>query len=163
LQIFILEGQGEIHNIRERVTATVVVEVRDQNGLPVDGADVTFALPAVGPGGAFTGQQPTSSAKTNFQGQAAATFLPNMETGRFNIRVTAMQGNRTGRAVIAQSNALRSGVAEAKSGGLFKFAWWKVAVLAGIGATVGIVLATRGGSSSSGPTLIPGTPTFGAP
>lgn len=163
LQIFILEGQGEIHDIRNRVSAMVVIEVRDDNSLPLEGADVTFDLPAVGPGGTFAGQQSTSTAKTNFQGQAAATFMPNLETGRFNIRVTAKLGNRTGHAVISQSNALRSGVAESKSGGIFKFAWWKVAVLAGVGATVGILLATRGGSSSSGPTLIPGTPTFGAP
>lgn len=161
LTIYVLAGQNEIHDIHDRVPAMVVVEVRDANGLPVEGADVTFTLPAVGPGGSFAGQEFTFSAKTNFQGQAGANFQPNMQTGRFNIRVRAKAGSRTAEAVIRQTNALKSGVAEPK-GGIFKFAWWKVAVLAGIGATVGVVLATRGGSSPT-VTLIPGTPTFGAP
>jgi len=160
LQIYVLEGQDAIHDIRDRAAAMVVVEVRDENGLPVEGAEVTFTLPAAGPGGSFAGQQFTHTAKTNFQGQAAAAYLPNMQTGRFNLRVSAKLGNRVGQAVIRQTNALRSGVEERKSG-VFKFAWWKVAVLAGVGATVGIVLATRGSGPSV--TLIPGTPTFGAP
>ena len=162
LTVYVLDGQGEVHDIHNRVTSTPVVEVRDGNGQPVEGADVTFDLPALGPGGAFAGQQFTFTAKTNFQGQAAATFTPNLETGRFNIRVTAKQGNQTGHAVIRQTNGLRSGRTETKSG-LFKFAWWKVAVLAGAGAAVGVVLATRGSSSGPSVTLIPGTPTFGAP
>jgi len=161
LTIFVLEGQGEIHDIHNRITSTPVVEVRDENGLPLDGADVTFDLPPLGPGGTFVGQQSTFTTKTNFQGQASATFMPNLETGRFNIRVTARQGNRTGHGIIRQSNGLHAGRTEATSG-IFKFAWWKVALLAGVGATVGVVLATRGGSGSS-VSLIPGAPTFGAP
>ncbi len=161
LTVYVLEGQNQIYNIRDRVMAMVVVEVRDSSGLPVEAADVTFTLPATGAGGFFPGQQLSFTAKTNFQGQAAATFLPNMQTGRFNIRVTAKSGNQIGQSVIRQTNALRSGVAEPKSG-IFKFAWWKVAVLAGVGVTVGVVLATRGGSGPS-VTLVPGTPTFGAP
>lgn len=160
LAVYVLEGQNEIHDIRNPVTAMPVVEVRDENGLPIEGADVTFELPKTGAGGAFAGQATTYSTKTNSQGQAAATFLPNVQTGRFTIRVSAKSGNRTGHAVITQSNARRSGVAQPKTG-LFKFAWWKVAVLGGVGVTVAILL-TRGSSSSS-VTLIPGTPTFGAP
>ena len=160
LTIYVLEGQNQIHDIRDLVGATVVVEVRDENGMPLEGADVTFQLPRTGAGGAFAGQAPNYTTKTNSQGQASATFLPNAVTGRFTIQISAKSGNRTGRATLTQTNARRSGVAE-PSHGLFKFAWWKVAVLAGVGATVAILL-TRGSSSSS-PTLIPGTPTFGAP
>jgi len=160
LALYILEGQNEIHDIRTPITAMPVVEVRDENGLPVEGAEVTFELPKAGPGGAFAGQTSTYTTRTNSQGQATATFLPNAQTGRFTIQVSAKSGNRTGHAVITQINARRSGVAEPKTG-LFKFAWWKVAVVAGVGATVAILL-TRGSSSSS-VTLIPGTPTFGAP
>lgn len=162
LKIYVLQGDREIHDIRVRAAATVVIEVRDDTERPVEGVEVTFDLPAIGPGGLFAGQQPRFSTKTNLQGQAAATFTPNSEIGRFNIRVTAVVGNRAGHAVIAQSNARRAGVAEPKTGGLLKFAWWKVGVVAAVGAAVGIIVATRGGSSSS-PVLIPGTPTFGAP
>ena len=160
LILYVLEGQNEVHDIRIPATAMPVVEVRDENGQPIEGADVTFEMPPMGPGGAFAGGQRTFKAKTNSQGQAAAVFTPNMQTGRFTIKVTAMSGSRTGHANILQTNALRAGVAEPKKG-IFKFAWWKVGVLAGVGAVVAI-LVTRGSSSSS-PTLIPGTPTFGAP
>ena len=162
LMIYILEGQDQIHDIRDRVAAMTVVEVRDENGLPLEDADVTFTLPAMGPGGFFAGQQLTYTGKTNFQGQVAANFLPNMQTGRFTIRVNAKLGNRVAQVQIRQSNALRSGTAEPRHG-LLKFAWWKVAVLAGVGAAIGIVVATRGGGSGSSVTLIPGSPTFGAP
>lgn len=163
LTIYVLEGQGAVHNIHDRLSASPVVEVRDENGLPVEGAEVTFQLPPVGPGGSFPGQKFTQTAKTNDQGQATVSFLPNMQVGRFDIRVTATLGNRTGTAVIRQSNSIREAreTTEAKHG-LFKFAWWKVAVLAGVGATIGIIVATRGGSGST-VTLIPGAPTFGAP
>jgi len=162
LKILVLQGQGEVHDIRTRVTATPVVEVRDENGRPVEGADVVFELPAVGPGGLFAQQKSTFSTRTNSQGQAAATFQPNLLTGRFNIKVTATLGDRTGHETIRQSNSTRPAKAanDQGGGGIFKFAWWKVAVVAGVGATVGIIVATRSGSSI---TLIPGTPTFGAP
>lgn len=163
LRIFVLEGQGAIHNIRERAATSPVVEVRDESGLPVEGATVTFALPAAGPGGSFPGQKSTATVQTNLQGQAATTFMPNLETGPFNIKVTAQIGNRTGTVVIRQRNSSHEerAATEAKSG-IFKFAWWKVAVLAGVGATIGVLVATRGGSGSS-VRLIPGSPTFGAP
>ena len=89
LRILVLEGQGASHDIRERVSASPVVEVRDDNGQPVEGADVVFELPAVGPGGSFAGQRFSATARTNEQGQATVTFMPNLETGRFNIRVSA--------------------------------------------------------------------------
>jgi hypothetical protein len=162
LRILVLQGQGEVHDIHNHVTATPVIEVRDENGRPIEGADVTFELPAVGPGGLFAGQQTTFTTKTNAQGQAAATFQPNVLTGRFNIKVTATAGNRMGHETIRQSNSTHPAKAESEQhGGIFKFAWWKVAVIAGVGATVGVILATRGGQNTV--TLIPGTPTFGAP
>ena len=161
LRILVLEGQGEVHDIHNRITATPVVEVRDENGRPVEGAGVTFELPAVGPGGLFAQQQTTFATRTNLQGQAAATFQPNLLTGRFNIKVTATLGNRTGHETIRQSNSTRPEKAQGQqNGGIFKFAWWKVAVVAGVGATVGVILATRGQNTI---TLIPGSPTFGAP
>ena len=144
LKIFVLEGQGAIHSIRDRGAAMPVVEVRDDNGLPVEGAEVKFDLPPAGPGGSFPGPQFTATAKTNIQGQAAVSFGPNLEAARFNIRVTAPLGHRIGHVVITQTNSARRSSAEPRSGP-FRFAWWKVAVVAGAGATLGIILAKRGG------------------
>lgn len=161
LRIFVLEGQGLVNDIRTRTTSSPVVEVRDDNRIPVEGASVTFELPAVGPGGTFAGQVFTATVRTNSQGQATATFQPNMQTGRFEIKVSATRDNRSGHAVIRETNALHAAKVESKKG-LFKFAWWKVALVGGVVALV-VVLATRGGSSGQSVPLIPGTPTFGAP
>ena len=66
-------------------------EVRDQNDLPVEGADVTFRLPSSGPGGIFANQKYTYQTKTNSQGQAGcAKFTVGSQAGRFEVQVTAL-------------------------------------------------------------------------
>jgi len=165
LKILVLQGQNAVNSIAGGVATMPVVEVHDENDQPVEGADVVFELPATGPGGSFPGGQFVKSVKSNLQGQAGAPFMPNPETGRFTIKVTATLRNRTGHNTITQTNALDA-AAQAKSG-TRKISWWKVAIIGGAAAVVvGVVLATRGGSSSSSSntiTLTPGTPTFGAP
>jgi len=85
------------------------VEVRDQNDRPIEGATVVFRLPPSGPGGAFPGNSPTFSTRTNAQGQAAASgFVPNDALGRFDIHATATLQNRTGEATISQTNSSNS-------------------------------------------------------
>ena len=168
LQIFILEGNGATNTLVQPMPSMVVVEVRDENSRPVEGADVVFELPATGPGGRFSENQSIRRAKTNSQGQAGVTFVPNSELGRFSIKVSATLANRSGQAVISQSNALRpaSSAEKRRFGRLLN---WKVLLIAGGAvAVVAVVLATRGGSSSSASapptiTLTPGTPTFGTP
>lgn len=168
LQIFILEGNGATNTLVQPMPSMVVVEVRDENTRPVEGADLVFELPATGPGGRFSEGQSIRRARTNSQGQAGVTFVPNSEMGRFSIKVSATLGNRSGQAVISQSNALRApSAAEKRRFG--KLGNWKVLLIAGgvVGVVV-VVLATRG-SSSPAPTppptitLTPGTPTFGTP
>jgi hypothetical protein len=168
LQIYILEGNGATNTLVQPMPSMVVVEVRDENSRPVEGADVVFELPATGPGGRFSEDQSIRRARTNSQGQAGVTFVPNSEMGRFSIKVSATLGNRSGQAVISQSNALRpESSAEKRRFG--KLGNWKVLLIAGgvVGIVV-VVLATRGGSShASAPpatiTLTPGAPTFGNP
>ncbi len=159
LTVFVLQGRNNVNLIQSNVPAQVVVEVRDQNNQPVEGAEVTFQLPENGPGGSFPGQKAVFTAQTNLQGQAGASYLHNQVKGRFDLRVTAMAGNRMGSAVIAQSNGVR--LPSEERGGLLKFRWWKVAVLAGVGATIGIILASRGSRPTI--TLSPGPPVFGTP
>ena len=167
LQIFILEGNGATNTLVQPMPSMVVVEVRDENSRPVEGADVVFELPATGPGGRFSENQSIRRAKTNSQGQAGVTFVPNSEMGRFNIKVSATLGNRTGQAVISQTNALRpASAAEKRRFG--KLGNWKVLLIAGgVAGVIAVVLATRGSSSAAAAsptiTLTPGTPTFGTP
>jgi hypothetical protein len=163
LKILVLQGQNAVNGIRDGVATMPVVEVHDENDQILEGAEVTFELPATGPGGTFPGGLFVKTAKSNLQGQAGAGFMPNAVTGRFTIKVTASLRNRTGHTTINQTNALDAAAAEKPT--TRKISWWKVAIIAGAGAAIlGIVLARRGGSSSSNTiTLTPGPPTFGTP
>ncbi|MGB9604559.1 MAG: hypothetical protein ACPL88_01615, partial [Bryobacteraceae bacterium] len=102
LKVVVIEGEGAVNNIRTRSAVAPVVEVRDENDKPVVGAEVVFQLPPAGPGGVFHGWMRTQTVRTNEQGRAAASgYTPNDQPGRFNIKVTATLGNKTGSAVIA--------------------------------------------------------------
>ena len=163
LKVIAVQGEGAINNTRSKNATQPVVEVRDEQDKPVAGAEVVFQLPAAGPGGVFNGWMRTQTARTDAEGRASATGLsPNDEEGRFNIKVTATEGKRTGTVIIAQSNSRTAGGgAAAKSGKSHKTLW----ILVGIGAAAAIgggVAASRGGSESTGSTTTPVTITPGA-
>ena len=54
LDISILEGEGSINNIRQRVAREAMVQVDDENHKPVAGVAVTFFLPEHGASGVFS-------------------------------------------------------------------------------------------------------------
>jgi hypothetical protein len=167
LKITVVEGEGAVNSIRGRTATQPVVEVRDEQDKPIAGAEVVFQLPAAGPGGVFHGWMRTQTAKTNEEGRAAAQGLtPNEEEGRFNIKVTATEGKRTGTVVIAQNN-VRNGGAGARSGGSRRGLWILLGVAA-VAAIAGGIAATRGDDSNGGPTttpvtISPGPVTVGSP
>ncbi len=74
LKIFVLEGQNAINNVRVRNPRTAVVEIRNSDDQPLEGALVTFELPATGPGGFLQDQATTKSVRTNGQGQAGVAL-----------------------------------------------------------------------------------------
>ena len=145
LKIMIVEGEGAINNIQLGAGKEPTVEVRDESDQPVSVAKVTFALPDRGPGGTFFGASRTVTVPTNEQGRATATgFRPNLYEGRFQIQVTAAAGEKTGAAVINQSNSLPTGgvnKVETKKG-LSKGKI--IAILVGIGIVAAIVVAAAG-------------------
>jgi hypothetical protein len=170
LKIVTLQGEGAVNDSKTKIVTEPVVEVRDSRELPVADAEVIFQFPTVGPSGVFPDHSHLLKTKTNSQGQAAATgLLPNDETGRFNIKVTATSNGRITSAIIAQSNS-RDLVASERSAKRSKSRKWKVLVLVGgAAATGGIILATRGGDSAkpipipNSLTVSPGTITIGGP
>lgn len=161
IQLNVLEGEGAINNVRTHTGHDPVVEVRDQSGAPLAGANVTFQLPGSGPGGTFAGSQSSVVAQTDERGQAVARSLrPNNTPGPFEIRVTASYKGETASAVITQTNATP---AEAKS----TKKYWIIALVAGAGAG-GAFAATHGSKSSTSaqtttPGIVAGSPSFGAP
>jgi len=170
LKVTAVEGEGAKNNIRTRTGTQIVVEVRDEADKPVAGADVVFQLPAAGPGGVFNGWMRSQTGKTNAQGQAGTNGLtPNDEDGRFNVKVTATLGDKTGSLVVAQSNVRGNGSSAASTKASNKKLWTIIAIAAGAAVGGGVAAASGGdkGTTSSTATvpvtISAGTVTVGGP
>jgi hypothetical protein len=177
ISIVIVEGEGAINNVKERVNREMIVQVEDQNHKPVAGAAVIFFLPNDGPGGTFANGTTSFTTTTNAQGRATARGIQfNGLAGPMQVRVSASYAGRTASAIINQTNALSgastagTGIGGGAGGGLsLATKIIIIAAIAGGAAAAGIVVGTHGGSSSpSTPsiptvTISPGTPTVGGP
>jgi hypothetical protein len=169
LQIVIVEGEGALNNIKQRVTRDPIVQVEDENHKPIAGAAVVFTLPNQGPGGTFENGTNTLTTTTNNQGQAVARGIRfNNQVGSMQMRVTASFGGQTATAVITQTNLIGASSGGGGGGGI-GVKWLIILGVAGAVAA-GVIVATHGGGSSSTPTttvptvtITPGTPTVGAP
>ena len=160
LKINVVQGEGARNSIRGRTGVSPAVEVRDEEDKPVAGAEVVFQLPASGPGGVFHGWMRMQTARTNAQGYAAASaFTPNDQEGRFNIKVTATQGNKSASTVIAQIN-VQNGAQAQPARGSRKWIWALVG-LGLAGAIGGGVAASRNGDSEPAAATNPVTITPG--
>lgn len=169
LKIRVLAGSGEQNDLERRVMAPLVVQVVDRDERPLEGADVVFRFPVNGPGAAFAGGKSSQTVRTNAEGQAAAlNWMANGQVGRFQVHITASYGNQVGETTLSMINATHvvEETPKTKAASWWSHRWVKVAVIGGAAAiVVGVVLATRGGSKSSGSTvtIAPGSPTVGAP
>jgi hypothetical protein len=167
LRIMVIEGDGAINDIQRGSGRDPVVEVRDENDKPVAGAKLTFALPERGPGGTFFGSGSNLNVTTNGQGRATGTgFRPNQTEGKFQIHVTAVQGDRTGTVYITQSNVRQTDLSSAVKPDR-KFSRKLIAVIA-VGAIVGAAVAAHGGNDNNASTvppttITPGTVSVGTP
>ena len=166
LSINIVEGEGAINNIRQRVNREPIVQVEDQNHKPVAGAVVVFFLPDSGASGTFPDGSRMLMAVTDNQGRAGARGIrPNNQSGPLQIRVTANFQGLTASSVITQTNL--AGAASAGFAGLSTAA--KLAIILGVAggaAAAGAIVATHSGGGSPTPSTVslsPGTPSVGAP
>jgi len=167
LRIVIVEGEGAINNVKQRVNREPIVLVEDENHKPVAGVSVTFFLPNQGPGGTFTNGTNSLTTATNAQGQAVARGIRfNNQAGAMEIRVAASIAGQTASAIITQTNVLGSAASGGSAGGMSRTAKILiVAAVVGAGAALGVLATTRGGSTTTTPTttITPGTVTVGAP
>lgn len=162
LKIVILDGEGAINDIKQRIAREPIVEIRDENDRPLSGALVVFTLPDRGAGGLFADGSRSLMVHTDSKGQVVARGLqPNKTAGQFRIRVDASHQGLTANSSIAQTNVLGTAVAAGISA-----KWITILSIVGGAAAVGVVAATRGGSESSSSgstTLSPGRTTVGPP
>ncbi len=105
LSIVIVEGEGAINNVKDRVNREPIVQVEDENHKPVAGAAVIFFLPNQGATGVFANGTKTLTLTSDAQGRASALGIKrNNVSGQMQIRVTASAAGATASAVITQTN-----------------------------------------------------------
>ena len=93
LAIRLTEGDGAIYAKGSRATRGLTVLITDETGRPVEGATVSFSLPADGPSGVFSSGTRTEIATTHGDGRAAVWGTQwNRTSGPFEIRITAVKG-----------------------------------------------------------------------
>jgi hypothetical protein len=151
LAIRVIEGSDAAYALGSRATSGITVLVTDEAGRPVDGATVSFALPAEGPGGLFASGSRMEIGTTRDGGRAAAWGMRwNRTPGRFDVRVTAVKGQARVVATVPQalvdSPELRT-LSPRTSGG-HKILW---IVLAGGAAAAVAGVAGKGSAGSSAP------------
>ena len=160
LKIVILDGEGAINDIKQRIAREPIVEIRDENDRPLSGALVVFTLPDRGASGVFADGSRSLMVHTDTKGQAVARGLrPNQTTWKFQIRVDTSYQGLTANTSISQTN-----VGAAVAGAGISAKWVTILSIVGGAAAVGAVAATRGSSqSSSSTTISPGRTTVGPP
>lgn len=168
LNIVIVEGEGAVNNLRQRVVREPIVRVEDQNHKPVAGATVSFLLPGNGAGGTFANGAKLLTATTDANGQAVARGIKaNNVAGQYQIHVTASVGKVTATATISLANAAAAVAGGVAAGAAISTKLIVVLAIVGAAAAAGAAVAvTRGGSTSTtqpATALSPGSPSVGAP
>jgi hypothetical protein len=169
LTIRVAEGDGATYPAGSRATRGVTVLVTDETGRPVEGATVSFTLPAEGPGGVFSTGGRTEIAATHADGRAAVWGMQwNHTAGPFEIRITAVKGQARAGLVSSQSLSNAPVVRDATGQkihagwGSHKLLWISLVVAGAAAAGVAGVAARKtsaAGASSVTPLKI-GTPTI---
>lgn len=163
LRIRVLEGDNVVNSISLGQSIPPVVEVRDHNDMPVEGASVAFTLPESGPGGSFPGGSSSFTVRSNAQGQATCPFRANGLPGKFKIKVAATADSRTGETQFTQTNSNGAYAGRIVPSRPWYKKWYFWTIVGGATAAGLTVWATRGGSNSTTVVITPGGPVFGAP
>ena len=168
LTIRVAEGDGAAYPVGSRATRGVTVLVTDETGRPVEGATVSFTLPAEGPGGVFSTGGRTEIAATRADGRAAVWGMQwNRTAGPFEIRITAVKGQARAGVVSAQSLsnapvARDAGAGKVRAAGSgHKLLWISLAIAGAAVAGVAGVAARKPSAAAAASSATPlkiGTP-----
>jgi hypothetical protein len=163
LRVSVVTGDGARQVINQKFRIEPVVEVVDEHGKPVEGAEVVFSLPSKGPGGLFDNGSKSLTVSTDAQGHATAHGVRvNRLKGPFQIGVAASFQGRTANAAIAQVSVTR-----AHKSGAFGVSTktWVIVTLSAL-AIAGAIIAAKQFKSGPNPNVLtatPGIPTVGGP
>ena len=170
LTIRVAEGDGAAYPVGSRATRGVTVLVTDEAGHPVEGATVSFTLPAEGPGGVFSTGGRTEIAATRADGRAAVWGMQwNRTAGPFEIRITAVKGQARAGVVSSQSLSNARVAREAGAGkipaarGGHKLLWISLAIAGAAAAGVAGIAAGKPSAAAAASSVTPlkiGAPTI---
>lgn len=148
INIVVVQGEGAIDNVRQRVARDPAIRVEDENHRPVAGAVVVFNLPVSGTSGEFGNGGKTLTVATDQNGLAEARGLTtNQVPGRLQILLTASYRGLTARGLINQT-------VQGTPGATGRGASHKLVLILAVAAAAaagGAVAATRGGGARSSP------------
>ncbi len=171
IDIVVVNGEGAISNIRQRVTSDPVVKVEDDDHHPIAGAVVVFALPVSGTSGEFASGLKTLTLVTDKDGVAEAHGIKTNEIpGKLQIYVTASYHGLRTRTLVNQVVQAAPGtkvrmpeIQTSKSGGKWK--WVVLGIVAAGGAGAGVYFGGHHSSTStpSAISISTGTVVFGSP
>lgn len=110
LVISILEGEGELNDVRARTAREPIVKIEDENHKPVAGALVLFAIPGSGSSGATFSGLSSLTVRTGTDGRAVGRgFQVTRHTGSFQIQVVATVAALQAEVFIHQTNFVKGG------------------------------------------------------
>lgn len=149
IQLRVVEGEGASYAAGSRATRGLSIRVTDETGNAVDGAAVSFQLPAEGPSGAFPGGGKTTIVTTKGGIASVWGMQWNRITGTFNINVTASKGQARASIVVPQnlSDAKTAGGEGTFTASHHSGRKWLVIAAIGAGAAAGVAL--RGASAKA--------------
>ena len=113
LRVIVIQGEDAVNIIQQKSAVAAIVEVRDENDLPVGGATVTFSVS--GGQAVFAGGAQQITVTTNAAGRAAASALNPLQAGPVRIQVQAAFQGQTATTTIAQTNAATAADAAARA------------------------------------------------
>ena len=162
LNIVVVEGEGAVNLVGQRVAREPRIRVEDEGHRPVAGAAVVFTLPTEGATGEFGKGSKTLVVTTDRLGQAAAQGLRmNDVPGKTSIHITVSYKGLSTRTIISQENVLPPGVTASAAHKHGHGALIAILVVIGGAAAGGAVYATQHSSGTTAPPSV--TPTGPTP
>jgi hypothetical protein len=168
IQVVVVDGEGVITNIHERVAPDPSVKVEDEDHRPISGAVVVFALPVYGTSGEFANGAKNLEIMTGADGIAVARGLRVNETpGKLQIYVTASYHGLRARGFINQTVAVPAGTkaplpaVHTSKSNAWKWVLLGVAVAGGAGAAA-YLTHSNSNTSPTPVTITTGTVVFGS-
>jgi hypothetical protein len=156
LRIVVLVGENAVNVIKKGTVVMPVVQVLEQSGKPVVGAEVTFFAPADGASMQFTDGSRSSTIATDAEGKASPVGGVALNAGEFEYRITAVFRDLRATAAIQQTNVTSQGSLTKSGSGTAAHSshllWWVIggaAVAAAVG--IGVGLGHGGSAAASSP------------